>query len=58
MNEGPASGSRQSFQVAGVAAVTTAAIAFVAMLALWLRRGGGFDTAWLPSVTPGGAEGI
>src|SRR5215211_797956 len=49
MNEGPASASRQSFQVAGVAAVTTAAIAFVAMLALWLRGGGGFDTAWLPS---------
>jgi multicomponent Na+:H+ antiporter subunit A len=49
MSEGPAPGSRQSSQVAGIAAVVTAAAAFVATLALWLRGGGGFDTAWLPS---------
>jgi multicomponent Na+:H+ antiporter subunit A len=49
MSEGSASGSRQSFQMAAIAAVVTAAIAFVATLALWLRGGGGFDTAWLPS---------
>jgi multicomponent Na+:H+ antiporter subunit A len=49
MSEGPASDSRQSFQAAGIAAVVTAAIAFVATLAVWLRGGGGFDTAWLPS---------
>ena len=49
MSEGPASGCRQSFQMAGIAAVVTAAIAFVATLALWLGGGGGFDTAWLPS---------
>jgi multicomponent Na+:H+ antiporter subunit A len=49
MSEGPASGSRQSFHMAGIAAVVTAAIAFVATLAVWLRGGGGFDTAWLPS---------
>src|SRR3712207_831993 len=48
MSEGPASRSRQS-QVAGVAAVVTAAIALVAVLGLWRRGGGGFDTAWLPS---------
>ncbi|HEV2892530.1 MAG TPA: proton-conducting transporter membrane subunit, partial [Actinomycetota bacterium] len=35
--------------MAGIAAVVTAAIAFVAMLGLWLRGGGGFDTTWLPS---------
>src|SRR5215211_9262725 len=49
MSEGPAPGSRQSFQVAGVAAVVAAAVAFVATLSLWRRGGGGFDTAWLPS---------
>jgi multicomponent Na+:H+ antiporter subunit A len=49
MNEGPAPHSRQSSQVAGVAAVVTAAIAFAATLTLWRRGGGGFDTAWLPS---------
>src|SRR5215217_8747148 len=49
MSEGPASGSRQSVQVAGVAAVVAAAVAFVATLSLWRRGGGGFDTAWLPS---------
>jgi multicomponent Na+:H+ antiporter subunit A len=49
MSEGPAPGSRQSSQAAGVAAVATAAIAFAATLALWRRGGGGFDTAWLPS---------
>ena len=38
MSEGPASRSRQSSQVAGVAAVVTAAIAFGAVLALWLRQ--------------------
>jgi multicomponent Na+:H+ antiporter subunit A len=48
MSEGPASGGRQSFQ-AGIAAVVTAAFAFLATLAVWLREGGGFDTAWLPS---------
>jgi multicomponent Na+:H+ antiporter subunit A len=49
MSEDPASGTRRSSQVAGIAAVTTAAVAFAATLALWLRGGGGFDTAWLPS---------
>ena len=49
MSEGPASRSRQSSQVAGIAAVVTAAIAFAAVLGLWRRGGGGFDTAWLPS---------
>jgi multicomponent Na+:H+ antiporter subunit A len=49
MSEGPASRSRQSSQVAGIAAVVTAAIAFAAVLGLWRRGGGGFDAAWLPS---------
>jgi hypothetical protein len=49
MSEGPASRSRQSSQMAGIAAVVTAAIAFAAVLGLWHRGGGGFDTAWLPS---------
>jgi hypothetical protein len=29
--------------------VATAAVAFAAVLVLWRRGGGGFDTAWLPS---------
>ena len=49
MSEGPASPSRQSSQVAGIAAVSTAAIAFAAVLGLWRAGGGGFDIAWLPS---------
>ena len=49
MSEDPASGSRQSSQAAGLAAVVTAAVAFAAVLWLWRRGGGGFDTAWLPS---------
>src|SRR5215211_3771987 len=49
MSEGPASRSRQSSQVAGVAAVVAAAAAFGAVLVAWGRGGGGFDTAWLPS---------
>ena len=49
MSEGPASSSRQPALGAGIAAVTTAATAFLAVLWLWRRGGGGFDTAWLPS---------
>src|SRR5215211_5741835 len=49
MSEGPASRSRQSSQVAGVAAVVAAAAAFGAVLVAWGRGGGGFDTAWLPT---------
>jgi multicomponent Na+:H+ antiporter subunit A len=49
MSEGPASSSRQPSRGAGIAAVVTAATAFLAVLWLWRRGGGGFDTAWLPS---------
>jgi multicomponent Na+:H+ antiporter subunit A len=49
MSEGPASSSRQPARGAGIAAVVTAATAFLAVLWLWRRGGGGFDTAWLPS---------
>jgi multicomponent Na+:H+ antiporter subunit A len=49
MSEGPASSGRQPSRVAGIAAVVTAATAFLAVLWLWRRGGGGFDTAWLPS---------
>jgi multicomponent Na+:H+ antiporter subunit A len=49
MSEGPASSSRQPALGAGIAAVVTAATAFLAVLWLWRRGGGGFDTAWLPS---------
>ena len=49
MSEAPAPRSRQSSQVAGIAAVVTAAVAFGSVLVLWRRGGGGFDTAWLPS---------
>ncbi|HEX5881197.1 MAG TPA: hydrogen gas-evolving membrane-bound hydrogenase subunit E [Actinomycetota bacterium] len=49
MSEGPASSSRQPALGAGIAAVVTAATAFLAVLWLWGRGGGGFDTAWLPS---------
>jgi multicomponent Na+:H+ antiporter subunit A len=34
---------------AGIAAVTLAVVAFVAVLGAWLAGGGGFDIAWLPT---------
>ena len=34
---------------AGIAAVTLAVVAFVAVLWAWLAGGGGFDIAWLPT---------
>src|SRR5829696_4625637 len=49
MSERPAPRSRRSSEVAGTVAVVTAAVAFGAVLGLWRRGGGGFDTAWLPS---------
>jgi multicomponent Na+:H+ antiporter subunit A len=42
-------GRERPGRAAGIAAVTLAVVAFVAVLGAWLAGGGGFDIAWLPT---------